>query len=467
MFIFKTDGSYGKTTQEWKNWLSTHNVEVYYALATPIEIEITDPTLLAQLNALEQITQYKHTYITITGDGLTPEADFTYINNVVINNTDSVLGKDTYWNDEVPTQQDLPSNAQEGEIRIVQDTEEVYIYNGTKWVPFDKNSEVDLSNYLTKDNTTPWVPTGPFNPSTKKYVDDSVGGIHVPTKTSQLQNDSGFVIKTTNELTNYYTKNNTYTKNEVDALVAGGSGTSDYSDLTNKPKINNVELSGNKSLSDLGITNFSGDYNDLSNKPTIPTALSELSSDESHRVVTDIEKSTWNNKSSFSGNYNDLSNKPTIPTVPTNVSAFINDAGYLTEHQDLSGKQDKLVSGQNIKTINNKSLLGSGNLTVANVYSMEETVIGTWVDGKPIYRKVFSVGGSTSQTISTFENKIKDVINKYGFVQYENKMEYFWTNLGETGFIATIDQYGINVTLGTKQATGSGYLVIEYTKSTD
>ena len=216
--------SIANTLVTFKTWLSTHNVEVYYVLETPIDIEITDPTLLAQLNALEQITQYKHTYITITGDDLTPEADFTYINNVVINNTDSVLGKDTYWNDEVPTQQDLPSKAQEGEIRIVQDTEDVYIYNGTKWVPFDKNSEVDLSNYLTKDNTTPWVPTGPFNPSTKKYVDDSVGGIHVPTKTSQLQNDSGFVIKTTNELTNYYTKNNTYTKNEVDALVAGGSG---------------------------------------------------------------------------------------------------------------------------------------------------------------------------------------------------------------------------------------------------
>ena len=215
------------TVAQFKEWLSTHNTEVYYALVTPIDIEITDPTLLAQLNALEQITQYKHTYITITGDDLIPEADFTYINNVVINNTDSVLGKDTYWNDEVPTQQDLPSNAQEGEIRIVQDTEDVYIYNGTKWVPFDKNSEVDLSNYLTKDNTTPWVPTGPFNPSTKKYVDDSVGGIHVPTKTSQLQNDSGFVIKTTNELTNYYTKNNTYTKNEVDALVASGGGTSE------------------------------------------------------------------------------------------------------------------------------------------------------------------------------------------------------------------------------------------------
>lgn len=31
-----------------------------------------------------------------------------------------------------------------------------------------------------------------------------------------------------------------------------------------------------------------------------------------------------------SGSYSDLSDKPTIPTVPTNVSAFTNDAGYLT-----------------------------------------------------------------------------------------------------------------------------------------
>ena len=45
----------------------------------------------------------------------------------------------------------------------------------------------------------------------------------------------------------------------------------------------------------------------------------------------------------FSGNYNDLSNKPTIPIIPSNVSAFTNDAGYLTSHQDISGKEDKII----------------------------------------------------------------------------------------------------------------------------
>jgi hypothetical protein len=40
------------------------------------------------------------------------------------------------------------------------------------------------------------------------------------------------------------------------------------------------------------------------------------------------------------GDYGDLTNTPTIPTVPTNVSDFTNDAGYLTQHQDISGKAD-------------------------------------------------------------------------------------------------------------------------------
>lgn len=42
------------------------------------------------------------------------------------------------------------------------------------------------------------------------------------------------------------------------------------------------------------------------------------------------------NTALFSGDYNDLSNKPTIPVVPTNVSSFTNDAGYLTTHQSLT-----------------------------------------------------------------------------------------------------------------------------------
>ena len=54
-----------------------------------------------------------------------------------------------------------------------------------------------------------------------------------------------------------------------------------------------------------------------------------------------------------SGNYNDLTNKPTIP-----------DVSDLATKQEIAGKQDTLVSGTNIKTINGNSVLGAGDITI-------------------------------------------------------------------------------------------------------
>ena len=55
------------------------------------------------------------------------------------------------------------------------------------------------------------------------------------------------------------------------------------------------------------------------------------------------------------------------------TQAWVTEQGYLTEHQDISnlatkeelnGKQNTLVSGTNIKTINSQSLLGEGNIEI-------------------------------------------------------------------------------------------------------
>lgn len=51
------------------------------------------------------------------------------------------------------------------------------------------------------------------------------------------------------------------------------------------------------------------------------------------------------------------------PTQPTDV-VRLQDVQDLSGG-DVSGKQDTLVSGVNIKTVNNESLLGSGNITIA------------------------------------------------------------------------------------------------------
>ena len=66
-----------------------------------------------------------------------------------------------------------------------------------------------------------------------------------------------------------------------------------------------------------------------------------------------------------------------LQTVPSEyvTETELNNKGYLTsvpdtyalksEIPDISTKQDTLVSGTNIKTINGTSLLGSGNIEVA------------------------------------------------------------------------------------------------------
>ena len=49
--------------------------------------------------------------------------------------------------------------------------------------------------------------------------------------------------------------------------------------------------------------------------------------------------------SNFSGSYTDLSNKPTIPSK---TSELQNDSGFITQHQDISGKQDKATLEEDV-----------------------------------------------------------------------------------------------------------------------
>lgn len=73
----------------------------------------------------------------------------------------------------------------------------------------------------------------------------------------------------------------------------------------------------------------------LATKSEIPTKTSQLTNDSGFidKNVNDLTNYTKTNDLSVvatSGDYDDLLNKPTIPTVPTNVSAFNNDVGYIT-----------------------------------------------------------------------------------------------------------------------------------------
>lgn len=75
--------------------------------------------------------------------------------------------------------------------------------------------------------------------------------------------------------------------------------TKKISELTNVTSVQNTDLlivetsNGTKSVKK---SDFISDIVNQINKITVPTKLSELSDDATHRLVTDTEKSTWNAK---------------------------------------------------------------------------------------------------------------------------------------------------------------------------
>ena len=73
--------------------------------------------------------------------------------------------------------------------------------------------------------------------------------------------------------------------------------------------------------------------------------------------VWTAEKVNYYTKTEVNTSLDTKANKTEIPTVPTNVSEFTNDAGYLTQHQTL-------------KTINGETIVGDGNIEIT---SGEET----------------------------------------------------------------------------------------------
>lgn len=181
-----------------------------------------------------------------------------------------------------------------------------------------------------------------------------------------------------------------------------------------------VDTSGYAKTADLSTVATSGSYNDLSNKPSIPeayelpvasaTALggvkvgSGLSitngvlSATGGGVADSVEWSKVQNKPDFadvatSGSYDDLTNKPTIPEVPTKVSAFENDKGYLTSHQDLSGyakTADIPTVPTNVSAFTNDAgyLTEHQSLadysTTAQVQTMISSAIGAIINGNEV-----------------------------------------------------------------------------------
>ena len=174
------------------------------------------------------------------------------------------------------------------------------------------NSFSGSYNDLTDLPQMPDIPTNvsAFNNDAGYITMDSVP--EIPTNVSAFVNDAGYVTESTLTTENYITQNDLVTNNYVTSAdiptnVSAFTNDAGYITANDVPAYQVLSISNDTIfLSNGGYAvlpaGFDGDYNSLTNRPTL-----------------------------FSGDYYDLTNQPQIPQVPTNVSAFTNDAGYVTE----------------------------------------------------------------------------------------------------------------------------------------
>lgn len=145
------------------------------------------------------------------------------------------------------------------------------------------------------------------------------------------------------------------------------SGSGDYNDLTNKPSINSVSLVGNKTLDDLDIQSKITavnkiPYSNISDTPdlTYYAKLDELNTFEHTQTIktqmySGLVLENGDDSSEFVNLGYDGFRK-------NNINFAWGDIATIT---DVNAKQDTLVSGSNIKTVNGNSLLGSGDIEIA------------------------------------------------------------------------------------------------------
>ena len=210
-------------------------------------------------------------------------------------------------------------------------------------------------------------------------------------------------------LTDIFNPDNYYTKQQTDDLLSGKANTEDFDGLQQQVegKQDTIQdLDEIRAGANLGKTALQSETD-----PTVP----EWAKQPSKPTYTAQEVGALPvDTPMFSGDYNDLNNKPTIPTVPTNVSAFYNDAGYLTEHQDLSG----LVNGGTYNPTTKKIELKHGSIVLAEIDAAQFIVDGM-VDDVRIENGSLVIDFNTESGKQDISIPLTDIFNPNNYYNIE------------------------------------------------
>ena len=189
----------------------------------------------------------------------------------------------------------------------------------------------------------------------------------VPAKTSDLTNDSGFLtahqdISGKADIADIPTKTSDLT-NDSGFLTAHQdiSGKADIADIPTKTSdltndsgflTAHQDISGKAdsatTLSGYGITDAYTKTQVDALIPTVPTKTSDLTNDSgfltSHQDISGkADSATTLSGYGITDAYTKTQVDALIPTVPTKTSDLTNDSGFLTSHRDISGKMDLIL----------------------------------------------------------------------------------------------------------------------------
>lgn len=219
------------------------------------------------------------------------------------------------------------------------------------------------------------------------FIKDGTDAGDVPTKTSDLANDSGFITQATSALENYYLKSQLYTQDEINNLVSG-LGKLKSSIVTALPT-ENIDTSTIYLIQD------SGDTSSYTQWMYINSAWAELGS-------TSVDLSSYYTKTQADTL---LKAKADTTAVPTKTSELSNDAGFLDAGGVDSRVSDKMADYLKIETA--ASLLDA-KADASAVYTKTEadTLLGKKVDAAD--GKGLSANDLTDELKTAYDKAVTD-----------------------------------------------------------
>ena len=200
----------------------------------------------------------------------------------------------------------------------------------------------------------------------------------IPDKTSQLENDSGYI--TNSALTGYAKKTEIPTKTSEltnDSGYITNVALEPYAKTVDIPtktsQLNND--SGYITANDVPVKSVDGATGNVVTN-AVKTTAQTLTDAQKQQARTNIGAGT----SSFDGDYNSLTNKPTIPTK---TSQLTNDSGYLTSAPvtSVNSKTGAVkLAASDVGAVSKTGDTMTGNLTVGSA-SLQTNgyVTGTWL----------------------------------------------------------------------------------------